>query len=105
MNLDDLADLHGFVGILDVAVGQFADVHESVLVHADVDECAELGDVGHHAFERHAGEQVRDLFHFVAELRCDKLLARVAAGLLEFIENVAEGVDADGKALFVRFFE
>jgi hypothetical protein len=36
-------------------------VHQAVLMHADVDEGAEVGDVGDHAFEQHAGLQVLEV--------------------------------------------
>ena len=44
--LDDLAGFHHLARILDEAVRQRRDVHQAVLVHADVDEGAEVGDVG-----------------------------------------------------------
>ena len=44
-------------------------MNQAVLVHADVDERAEVGDVGHHAFELHAGHQVAQLLHAVLERR------------------------------------
>ena len=53
-DLDDVAGLDDLARILDEAVGQLRDVDEAVLVHADVDERAEVGDVGHDAFEQHA---------------------------------------------------
>src|SRR5690606_18121453 len=54
LHLDDVAGLHHFARILHVAVRQRRDVHQSILVHADVDEGTERGDVADHAFEDHA---------------------------------------------------
>ena len=48
-------------GSFDEAVGELGDVDQAVLVHADVDEGAEGGDVGDRALEHHAGLQVGDL--------------------------------------------
>jgi hypothetical protein len=40
--------------VLDEFVGDCRDVHQAVLMHADIDEGAEVGDVGDDAFEDHA---------------------------------------------------
>src|SRR5215470_14268872 len=48
---DDVAGLDDLARILDERAGHGRDVHEPVLVHADVDEGAERGDVGDDAFE------------------------------------------------------
>ena len=45
--------------VLDEAVGELGDVHEPVLVHADVDEGAEGRDVGHRPLEQHPGFRSR----------------------------------------------
>ncbi|CPL31136.1 Uncharacterised protein [Bordetella pertussis] len=62
---------------------------QPVLVHADVHEGAEIGDVGHHAFEHHAGEQVVEGFDAFLELRGLEFRARIAAGLFQLGEDVA----------------
>ena len=59
---------------------QLADVHQAVLVHAQVDEGAELRDVAHRAFEHHARLQVLDVFHAVVEARHDWKCGRVDRG-------------------------
>ena len=57
-HLHHVARLHHLARVLHEAVGQHRDVHQPVLVHADIHEGAEGGDVGDHAFEPHAGLQV-----------------------------------------------
>ena len=47
--------LHRLGRVLDEAVRELADVHQPVLMHADVDERAELRHVGDHAFQHHPG--------------------------------------------------
>ena len=42
-HLHDIAGLHDFVRVLDELVRQRRDVHQAVLMHADVDEGAEVG--------------------------------------------------------------
>ena len=51
-DLDDVAGLDDLARILDEAIGELRDVDEAVLVHADVDERAEVGDVGDDALEQ-----------------------------------------------------
>lgn len=46
--------------VLDEFIGESGDVHQTVLMDADVHERAEVGDVGNHAFEYHADLQVAD---------------------------------------------
>ena len=94
-HLDDVAGLHHLARVLDEAVGQLGDVHEPVLVHADVDEGAERRDVGDDAFELHAGLQVRDLLDALLEGGGLELGARIAAGLLQLGEDVGDGRDAE----------
>src|SRR5690606_28412756 len=48
---DLLAGAHHFGGIIDKFVRNLADVHETVLMHADIDEGPEGGDIGHDAWE------------------------------------------------------
>ena len=59
-------------------------------MHADIDEGAEGGDVGDHAFELHAGLQVGDLLDALLERRGLELGTRIAARLLEFGEDVGD---------------
>ena len=53
-----MAGLDDFVRVFDEFIRQRGNVDEAVLVHADVDEGAKGGDVGHDAFEDHVGLQV-----------------------------------------------
>jgi hypothetical protein len=57
-HLDDLAGLDHLARVADELVRQLADVHQAVLVHAQVDEGAELRHVADRAFQHHAGLQV-----------------------------------------------
>ena len=68
-DFDALLDFDDFVGVLDEAVGELADVDQAVLVDADVDEGAEGGDVGDDAGELHAGLEIFDLVDAFGELK------------------------------------
>ena len=76
--------------MLDEAVGQLGDVHEAVLVHAHVDKGAKVDDVAHGALEFHAGFQVIDGKRRAAKDHLGRVVAWVAAGLLELVDNVDE---------------
>ena len=43
--LHDIAGLHHLARVLDEAVCELRHVHKAVLMYADVDECAEIGDL------------------------------------------------------------
>src|SRR5216683_6536595 len=89
-----LTDPHHFVGVLDETIGQLADVHQAILVHADVDERAEGGDVGDDARHFHARPQVVERVDAFAEAEDLEGRARVAARLGQFGHNVVQGGQA-----------
>ena len=70
-------------------------MHQSVLVHADVHEGPEGGDVGDRALEYHVRAQVREFLHAVLELRHLEFRTRVAARLRQLRENVPHRGQAD----------
>ena len=65
-------------------------MHEAVLVHAHVDEGAKVHNVAHRALELHAGLQVVNRKCRAAKDHLGRVVARVAAGLLELVDNVDE---------------
>ena len=76
--------------MLDEAVSQLGDVYEAVLVHAHVDEGAKVDDVAHRALELHAGLQVVDGKCRAAKDHLGRVVARVATGLFELVDDVDE---------------
>src|SRR5690606_17591947 len=66
-HLYDIAGLHHLARVLDEAIRQLGDVHQPVLMHADIDEGAERSDVGDDPFELHPGLQVRDFLDALPE--------------------------------------
>ncbi len=85
-----LVELDHIIGILDIAVGQLRDMHQAVLMDADIDEGAEVGDVGHDARKLHARHEVVDGMHAGVELERLGFAARVEAGLLQFLHDIVE---------------
>ena len=94
-DLDLLARLHDLGGVLDEAVGDLADVHESILVHADIDEGSEGGDVGDDAGEAHAGFEILDLMNSFGEGEDLELLAGIASRAGQLREDVLKGRETD----------
>jgi hypothetical protein len=60
-------------------------------VDPHIDEGPERGDVRHDTFENHAGLQILELFHSLAEARRLESRARITSGLLEFQQDVGDG--------------
>jgi hypothetical protein len=80
---DHVAGLHHGARVADEMIGERGDVHETVLVHADVDEGPEVRDVGHHALELHAGLQILEPRDALAEGGGAELRPRVAPRLFQ----------------------
>ena len=98
LDLDDVAGLDDFARVVDELVRQLAHMHQAVLVHAQVDEGAELGHVAHRALQDHAFAQVADVVHAVVEARHLEVRARIAAGLFQLAQDV---LDRDHAELLV----
>ena len=69
---------------------QLGDVDQPVLVNADVHEGAESRDVRDHALQDHALAQVGQVVDPFGELGHAELLTRIAARLLQLVENVLD---------------
>ena len=108
---DVLMELHHVCRMGNATIGHLGDMDEAVLMDADVDEGSEVGNIGHDAWQDHAFHQIIDGGNILVELEFLDLFARVAAWLLQFLENIREGRDAhlgrhifpdvDGLALFL----
>src|SRR5690606_34329391 len=88
-HLDDLAHLDRLARVLHEPVRQLRDMHEAILVDADVHEGAEVRHVRHHALQPHAGPQVGDPLDAFREARADELATGIATRLLELGQDVA----------------
>src|SRR5258708_15738768 len=105
MDLHDLADLDHIAGLFDVAVRQFTDMHQPVLMDPDVDKGSEFGHVGDDAFKCHACVKVADLLHALPKAGRKELVARITSGPAQLFENVVQSVDTGGYAAFVEVLE
>ena len=73
------------------ALGHLGDVHEAVLVDAQVNKGAKLGHVGDDAVQFHALAQVLDVVDAIVKFPYLHGRTRVAAGFLQFGHDVAQG--------------
>ena len=93
------------VRVADEGVGEGADVHESVLVDADVAKGAECGDVGDDALELHARREVFDLFNAVGKTHRGEFRAWIASGLFELGYDVADSWLTDTATYVILRFQ
>ena len=77
--------------VLDIAVGNFGDMHEPVLVNADIDERAEVDNIAHGAVYHHSDLQIFDTHYILAQLGCGERIPYVPAGTEKFGYDIAEG--------------
>src|SRR5271155_5869728 len=73
-DFDNLAGFNRLVRVLDIAVGEFGDMDESILMDADIDERPELCHVGDDALKRHAGLNIGKLTNALVEGGRDELI-------------------------------
>ena len=96
-DLQHVADADHFVRIVDVPIGQPADVHQAAIGQADIDEDAEIDDVQHRARKLHAGRQILELHDAAAEDRRGQAVARIDRRAAERHEDVVEQMRADAE--------
>ena len=72
------------------AVADLRDVHQPVLMDADVHKCPKIDNVAHRALQLHAGLQVLKAHHVGAQQRRGQLVARVTAGAQQLLHHVAQ---------------
>ena len=96
LDLNDLTSFDGLRRLLDKAVGELANVDQTVLVDADVHEGPKLGDVGDDALKDHTGLDVGELADGLGEVGGDELVPWIAAGLTEFFKDVRDGEGPGG---------
>ena len=66
-------------------------MYQTVLVHANIDECAERSHVADSALEHHAGFEVSHGFHAFIETSHCECRSRITTGFFDFFQNVAHG--------------
>ncbi len=85
-----LMQLYDVVRILHIPVSELRDMHQSVLMHTDVDECSEVCDVRHDTRQKHTHLQVANLMHTRVELEHLNRSTRVASRSLQLSHDVGK---------------
>ena len=65
-------------------------MHQSILMHTDIDEGAEGCYVGDHAFQYHVRAQILDVFHAVLEGRGGEFRTRITAWFFQLFQDVGD---------------
>lgn len=91
-----LPDLDDIGGVCRKGVAQFGDMDETVLMDADIDEGAEIGDIRDDAGEFHSGVQVFEDMNTFCESKHLELFTGIPSGLCQFGDDIAEGWETDG---------
>ena len=83
------------MGVFHEFVGQGGDVNQTILMHADIHEGAEVGHVGHRTFQNHGGLQVLEGFHPFLEDGSLEFRTRIATGFFQFAEDIGDRGQAE----------
>ena len=87
-DLYHIADRDDLGRMPDKFAADLRNMHQTVLMHANVYKDAEVNDVAHRAAQLHAGLQILQLQNVGPENRRGQLVARVASGLDQLLDNV-----------------
>ena len=63
-----LVEVDNLVGVVDTTIGHLANMHQTVLMHTDVDKSAESCDIGDNARQHHAFLDIFDACDVLVEL-------------------------------------
>ena len=77
-------------GVAHEAVGQLRHVHQAILLDTDIDEAAEVGDIGDDAGKHHACLDIVDGAQALIEAPHLDGLAGVATGLLQLGHDIVQ---------------
>ena len=85
-----VADRDDLAGVLDKAVCHLGNVDKPVLLHANIDERAEVNDVADGPRKFHSNGQIVERFHRAAEYNRRRVGANITSRLLKFGNDVAD---------------
>src|SRR2546427_10326291 len=94
-HLHNLPDGDDRERVAHVAVGKLGDMHQAILLDTDIDEGAKVHHVTHRSLQEHAGLQVFQLENVVAQEGSGQRFARVKSRLLQVLQDVVKGRQAN----------
>ena len=107
-NIHHVAHADNVRGFSHKVVRKARNMHKAVLMHADIDERAEIDYVADGAGQLHAGGEIVHAQHVAAQKDGREIVARVAPGLVELGDDIGERGQAEaelfGKALCAEYF-
>ena len=90
-HFNHIADVDHLKGVSYIPVGHFRNVDQAILLDANVHKSAKVDDVAHSAPQAHSNLQILYLEHVSAQHRRRQVIAGVAAGAGQPIEDVDQG--------------
>ena len=94
-DVHDIADAHRLQRVADEFLSHLGNVHQAVLMNADVHKGAKVDDVPHGSLEDHAGLQILHFQNVGAKDRARHLFTRIAARLFQLGHDIPERDLAD----------
>ena len=91
LNLDNVAGLEHLGGMLNELIAHLGNVKKAVVVHADINEAAEVNNVSNGTLKLHICLKVVDVENVGGKDRCGCIVTNVTAGLLKLGDNILEG--------------
>ena len=88
--------------MLDELAADLGNVHQTVLMNADVHKCAEVDDVAHRTLQGHAFLQVLHVQHVLPQQGRGQLVTGVTSGLCQLPQDIPQSRLAHGKLLCQR---
>ena len=64
------------------------DMYQAILMHANIDKRAEVGDIGHDTVQPHAGFKVGYFLDACLEFHAFEFRPGIASGLFQFLQNI-----------------
>ena len=89
-HINHIANLYSLAGMTESAIGNFGNVHQTVLVDTDINEDTKINDVSYSARQFHSGFQILDIQYILAKQGSRQFITGIAAGFGKFLRNVRE---------------
>ena len=81
--------------MLHKSIRELRDMHESILVHTDIDERTEIHDISNRSLKLHLRLQIIEIEHIRAKHRCRYILPRVTSRSDQLLHDILERIDTN----------
>ena len=83
--------------MLDIFLADLCDMHQTILMHADIDKRAEIHYVSNRSGQFHTDGQILDIFDIAADFSDRNILTRVTSRLEKLYVDILQGRGTDLK--------